>query len=75
MTDEIVEKLDTLIRLQAHLAVSELGSQKEKIEFLGRAGLGPKAIAEILGTTPNTVNVALSAARKAGTLKGAGAKS
>ncbi|MGE0501255.1 MAG: sigma factor-like helix-turn-helix DNA-binding protein [Rhizobiaceae bacterium] len=70
MVDELIaQKLDTLIRLQAHLAVGNLPSQKEKILFLGRVGLGPKDIADILGTTPNTVNVALSTARKEGTLK------
>ncbi|PLP59491.1 hypothetical protein CYK37_09210 [Mesorhizobium loti] len=70
MADEqIAQKLDTIIRIQAHLAISGLGSQKEKILFLGRAGLGPSDIADILGTTSNTVNVALSNARKEGTLK------
>lgn len=70
MADDVLsEKLDMLIKLQAHLAVASLSSQKEKILFLGKVGLGPKAIAEILGTTPNTVNVALSTARKDGTLR------
>lgn len=70
MMDELIaQKLELLIRLQAHLAVIDLPSQKEKILFLGRVGLGPKDIADILGTTPNTVNVALSTARKEGTLK------
>lgn len=67
--NEIAAKLDTLIRLQAHLAIAGLSSQKEKILFLGRAGLLPKEIADILGTTSNNVSVQLSAARKAGTLK------
>jgi len=75
MTDELIaQKLDTLIRLQAHLAVGGLASQKEKILFLGRVGLATKEIAEILGTTTNTVSVALSNARKDGSLKKAGAK-
>lgn len=67
--DEISDKLETLIRLQAHLAIAGFASQKEKILFLGRAGLSPKVIAEILDTTPNNVSVQLSAARKAGTTK------
>lgn len=66
---ELTAKLDTLIRLQAHLAVAGLSSQKEKILFLGRAGLSAREIAEVLGTTTNTVSVALSNARKEGTLK------
>jgi DNA-directed RNA polymerase specialized sigma24 family protein len=70
MNEDIVSaKLDTLIRLQAHLAVSQFDSQKDKILFLSRAGLPPKEIADILGTTSNNVNVALSTARKAGVLK------
>ena len=67
--NEIAAKLDTLIRLQAHLAVAGLASQKEKIIFLGRAGLSAREISEVLGTTTNTVSVALSNARKEGTLK------
>lgn len=39
--------------------------QKEQIRLLSIAGMGPKDIADLLGTTPNTVNVALSALRKA----------
>ncbi len=66
---EIAAKLDTLIRLQAHLAVAGLPSQKEKILFLGRVGLSAREIADVLGTTTNTVSVALSNARKDGTLK------
>ena len=61
--DEIVRKLDTLVRLVATAVCAER-SQKEKIKILGGAGLTPKEIAELLGTTPNTVSVALSAMRK-----------
>ena len=68
-SDNIAQKLDTLIRLQAHSLVSGMGAQKEKILFLAKAGLAPKDIGEILGTTANSVSVALSAARKEGTLK------
>lgn len=72
--DELAAKLDTLIRLQAHLAVSGLSSQKEKILFLGRVGLSARDIADILGTTTNTVSVALSNARKDGSIKRASPK-
>jgi DNA-directed RNA polymerase specialized sigma24 family protein len=61
----ILDKLDTLIRLQAHAAVTHLESQKEKILFLNKVGMSLKEIADIVGTTPNTVNVTLSKARKA----------
>lgn len=61
----IIEKLDTLIRLQAALAVQAMATQKEKIIFLHGAGIKPKDIASFLGTTPNTVNVALANYKKA----------
>ncbi|MCT7374411.1 helix-turn-helix transcriptional regulator [Chelativorans salis] len=67
--ETLAQKIDTLIRIQAHLAVAGFESQKDKILFLGRVGLSSKDIAEILGTTPNTVSVALSNARKTGNLK------
>lgn len=72
--EEVAAKLDTLIRLQSHLAVAGLSSQKEKILFLGRVGLSSKEIADILGTTTNTVSVALSNARKDATTKRASLK-
>ena len=57
-------KLDTLIRIQAALAVKDEKSQKDKIVFLYGAGLGPKEISEIIGTTANTVTVAMSNHKK-----------
>jgi DNA-directed RNA polymerase specialized sigma24 family protein len=50
--------------------------QKEQIRLLSIAGMGPKEIADLIGTTPNTVNVALSSLRKNGkmNLKPEGAK-
>jgi DNA-directed RNA polymerase specialized sigma24 family protein len=39
-------------------------SVKDKIVFLSKAGLRPTLIAEIIGTSVNHVNVALSNARK-----------
>lgn len=56
-SDEIARLLATIIRLQ-------LPSQADAIRELGKAGLGSKRIAELLGTTPNTVNVALNRAKK-----------
>lgn len=63
--DPILQRLDTIIRLQARIAVAHLGTQKEKILFLGDAGLGPKAIGEILGISSNNANVTLVQGRKA----------
>lgn len=63
---ELVARLDVLIRLQAGNLVSGLNGQREKMLVLSRAGLTPKIIAEILGTTPNTVSVTLSKAKRSG---------
>jgi len=60
----IAAKLDTLIRLQATSMVERLGTQRERIAFLNKVGLGAKAIADILGTTPNTVSVTLAKMKK-----------
>lgn len=43
--------------------------QSTVIKELGSVGLSPKRIAELLGTTPNTVNVALHKARHSKTKK------
>jgi hypothetical protein len=64
MADDISEKLDVLIRLQAAALTAQMESTKDKIVFLSKAGLRPTLIAEIIGTTTNHVNVALSNARK-----------
>ena len=64
--DVLAQKLDTLIRLQARIAVAHLATQKEKILFLSSAGLPPKDIGEILGVTANSVSVTLLQARKSG---------
>jgi hypothetical protein len=64
MPDDISEKLDVLIRLQAAALTATMESSKDKILFLSKAGLRPTLIAEIVGTTTNHVNVTLSTARK-----------
>lgn len=64
MTDEISQKLDILIKLQAATLTAPMESTKEKILFLAKANLRPNLIAEILGTTANHVNVVLSKERK-----------
>jgi hypothetical protein len=61
---EVGKKLDVLIKLQAAALTSSMDSSKDKIVFLGRAGLTPSLIAEILNTTSNHVNVTLSKERK-----------
>jgi hypothetical protein len=64
MADDVSAKLDILIKLQAAALTAQMASTKDKILFLAQAGLRPSLIAEILGTTANHVNVALSKGRK-----------
>jgi hypothetical protein len=64
MADDISQKLDILIKLQAAALTASMQSSKDKILFLSKAGLSPTLIAEILGTTTNHVNVTLSKERK-----------
>ncbi len=60
----IEEKLDTLIRLMALSLASDNHSLKDRALRLQRAGLAPKQIAALCDTTPNTVSVALSTAKR-----------
>jgi DNA-directed RNA polymerase specialized sigma24 family protein len=53
------------VRLLGVIAVKGL-PQVQQIAVLSRVGFPPKWIAEVLGTTPNTVRVALVSIRKAG---------
>jgi hypothetical protein len=64
LADDVSEKLDILIKLQAAALTATMGSSKDKITFLSKVGLRPALIAEIIGTTPNHVSVTLSQARK-----------
>jgi DNA-directed RNA polymerase specialized sigma24 family protein len=60
---EIIYKLDKVISL---LALNNVLNKKqgEQIAFLSNVGFQPKEIANILGTTANTVRVALTHIRK-----------
>ena len=58
--DEISRQLDTLTRLTAISLIQNRETLSDRIELLGRAGLSPKLIAELCGTTRNTVSVQLS---------------
>jgi hypothetical protein len=61
---DIARLLDELVRLQALEVRKRSASQVDAILELNKAGLGPTRIAELLGTTPGTVNVALAKAKK-----------
>ena len=54
----LVSKLDAIIKLMV-FRMTEGKKQVEQIRLLAKAGFGPKAIAEAVGTTSNTVRVAL----------------
>jgi len=60
----LTERLDRLIRLVATGLVRDK-TQREQIWLLSKAGLPPREIAEIIGTSANTVRVELAAIRKA----------
>lgn len=59
-----MEPLEEIVRLLAIQLRRSTESQAQAIEDLSRAGFGPTRIADLLGTTPNTVNVAISNAKK-----------
>ncbi len=63
----IADKLDQLIRLVA-IALVENKKQRDQIRLLALAGVKPARIADILGTTPNTVSVTVSNLRSDGKL-------
>jgi hypothetical protein len=70
----VIEKLDQLLRVLT-ISVTRGLRQVEQIALLNRARFLPKDIAELLGTTSNTVSVALSALRKAAGKKSKSGKS
>lgn len=55
---------DEIVRLLAIQVRRQFESQGEAILELSRAGFGAARIADLLGTTPNTVNVAIQKAKK-----------
>jgi len=68
--EELIKKLNTIIKLLAANLVKDKEQQKDKIIELYKMGLkSPTEISELLGTTPNTVSVALSRARREGEIE------
>lgn len=63
--ERILQRLDAIVGLLIHAVTAEK-TQTEKIQALSVAGFQPKEIARIIGTTPNTVRVAMSVSRKHG---------
>jgi DNA-binding NarL/FixJ family response regulator len=62
--NEITSKLDTINRLLALDIVKDFKIQGQKIIALSSFGFSPSEIAKLLGTTQNTVSVALSRMKK-----------
>ena len=64
-TDQLMlEKIDQLLRVTT-IGVTQGLKQREQIALLNRAGFQPNDIVSVLGTTRNTVSVALTGLRKA----------
>ena len=59
-----LEPQEEIVRLLAIQLRRSSENQAELILELSRAGFGPTRIAELLGTTANTVNVTLQKAKR-----------
>jgi hypothetical protein len=59
-----VDPMEEVVRLLAIQLRRQTESQSEAINEMSRAGFGPTRIAELLGTTANTVNVSISKQKK-----------
>ena len=59
-----MEREEEELRLLALLLRVQLQGQARTILELSRLGFGPKRISELLGTSPNTVNVTIQKAKK-----------
>ena len=67
--EQALEKLDQILRILVANATRGL-KQREQIDLLDRAGFQPKAIAELLNTSSNTIRVELVKLRKSRTKRG-----
>jgi DNA-directed RNA polymerase specialized sigma24 family protein len=61
---ELMDILRTILKVQALSAVRHLPSKKEKILFLAEAGLAPKEIGPIVGSSPAAASQAVYEAKK-----------
>lgn len=61
--EQILDRTDKILRILAAIATRGL-KQREQIALLDQAGLEPKDIANLLGTTGNTVRVELVKIRR-----------
>jgi DNA-directed RNA polymerase specialized sigma24 family protein len=65
----VADKLNKLLRVVTASVIKGM-KQGDQIALLNRIGFPPKEIADLIGTTRNTVNVALSTFRKEKKRKG-----
>lgn len=61
--EEIIDELKKITRLLTVLVTKDM-TQREQIQLLSSVGLAPREIAELIGTTANTVSVTLSVIRR-----------
>jgi len=63
---DVKESLDRIAKILAGLLLRDIedGDQKEKIKRLKQCGFENTEIAKMLGTTPNTVGVAVHSIKK-----------
>ncbi len=71
---QILAQLDRLTRLVLILVTKGM-AQKDQISALSGAGMQPRDIADLIGTTPHAVSVTLSNIRRQGASKLKGQKS
>ena len=62
---------EEIVRLLAIQVRSQYESQADAIRELTKAGFGPTRIAELIGTTPGTVNVTLAKSKRSSTKRAA----
>ncbi len=63
MSEELIKEIKKTNKLLVMMATKDL-PQNEKINFLSKVGFGQKEIADLIGTTSNTVGVALNRLKK-----------
>lgn len=61
---ELMDILRTLLKVQSLSAVRDLPTKKEKILFLSEAGLSPKEISPIVGSSSGSVSQTVYEAKK-----------
>ncbi len=62
--NEMVEKMNLVVRLLAYLVAAEHDNLKDRAVTLTSLGLSPKEIARVCNTTANTVSVRLVEAKR-----------